>query len=178
MFIQTIMWTDKVSDANPVCINVFNEKFIVDLEKKTVSCPDCKKISSLLPPFLLHYLTCAKDIPLYNTLTAPHQLKGGAFFFRGTHELPLAKIAKKFETDPEKFLERGKKLGGEEVKFGDAAVKLYLVPKLPVIFILWKKDEEFESRVNLILDKSVEEQVNLDVLFLGLLYAIGKMLED
>lgn len=164
-------------DKKQVCIDVFNEKFIIDLEKQTIASSSQEKISPLLPLFLLHYLACAKDIPLCNTMASPHQLKGGIFFFRGAHELPLDKIAVKFGNDIEKFLEKGKKLGGEKVKFGDAAVKLYLLPRIPVIFIIWKKDEEFESQVTLVLDKSVEEQMNLDILFLGLLYAIGKILE-
>ncbi|MDD5772503.1 MAG: DUF3786 domain-containing protein [bacterium] len=160
-----------------ICVNVFNEKFTVDLEKQIITSSAQGKVSPLLPLFLLHYLACSKDIPLCNTLASPHQLKGGIFFFRGAHELPLDKIAEKFGNDLEKFLEKGKKLGGEKVKFGDAAVKLNLLPRIPVIFIIWKKDEEFESQVNLILDKSVEEQMNLDILFLGLIYAIGKILE-
>lgn len=164
-------------EKKQICVNVFNEKFIVDLEKQIIANPAREKISPLLPLFLLHYLACAKDIPLNNTPASPHQLKGGIFFFRGAHELPLNKVAEKFGNNPEKFLERGEKLGGEKVKFGDAAVKLNLLPRVPVTFIIWKKDEEFESQVNLILDKSVEEQMNLDILFLGLLYAIEKMLE-
>jgi Domain of unknown function (DUF3786) len=159
-------------------IRVYNEKFIVDVEKRLISSPDQVRKSHLLPLFLLHHLTCAKNIPLSNILVSPHQLTGGTFFFRGSHELPLPKIAEKFENNLEKFLERGKTLGGEKVDYGDAAVKLQLLPRIPLIFVLWKKDEEFESRVNLILDKSVEEQMNLDGVLLALLYAIGKMLED
>ena len=159
-------------------IRVFNERFTVDVEKKLISSPDQVLKSHLLPLFLLHHLTCAKDIPLSNILVSPHQLTGGTFFFRASHELPLPKIAEKFENNLEKFLERGKTLGGEKVDYGDAAVKLQLLPRIPLIFVLWKKDEEFESRVNLILDKSVEEQMNLDGVLLALLYAIGKMLED
>ncbi|MEW6088282.1 MAG: DUF3786 domain-containing protein [bacterium] len=161
-----------------IYIKVFNEKFVVDLEKKLIFNPGKEKISPFLPLFLLHYLVCAKDIPVSNILVSPHQLKGGIFFFRGAHELPLPKLAEKYGNDIEGFIEKGKRLGGEKSKFGDASVRLYLLPRIPVVFILWKKDEEFESRVNLILDKSVEEQMNLDILFLGFLYAINKMAED
>ena len=164
-------------DKKQVSVNVFNERFTIDLEKQIITGPAQEKVSPLLPLFLLHYLACAKDIPLYNKPVSPSQLKGGIFFFRGAHELPLDKIAEKFANNTEKFLDKGIKLGGEKVKFGDAAVKLNLLPRVPVVFILWKKDEEFESQVNLILDKSVEEQMNLDILFLGLLYAIEKLLE-
>jgi hypothetical protein len=159
-------------------ISVYNEKFIVDVDKKMISGPDQVRKSHLLPLFLLHYLACAKDIPLSNILVSPHQLTGGPFFFRASHELPLPKIAEKFENNIEKFLERGKRLGGEKVDYGDAAVKLHLLPRIPLIFVFWKKDQEFESRVNLILDKGIEEQMTLEGVLLALLYAIGKMVED
>lgn len=159
-------------------IRVMNDPFRIDVDKKVISSPDPVRKSHFLPLFLLHHLVCAKDIPLSNTLVSPHQLTGGTFFFRASHELPLPKIAAKYDNDVEKFLEKGKKLGGEKVDYGDAAVKVHLLPRVPLIFVLWKKDEEFESQVHLILDKSIEEQMSLEGVLLALLYAIGKWVED
>jgi hypothetical protein len=159
-------------------IRVMNDLFIVDVGKKVISSPDPVRKSHFLPLFLLHHLACAKDIPLSHMLVTPNQLTGGTFFFRASHELPLPKIAQKFDNNLEKFLEKGKKLGGVKVDYGDAAVKVHLLPRVPLIFVLWKKDEEFESHVHLILDKSIEEQMSLEGVMLALLYAIGKWVED
>ena len=62
--------------------------------------------------------------------------------------------------------------------FGDASVKLRLFPRIPVIFALWKRDEEFESEARIILDSSIEQQLSLYGVFLAILYSIGKMLSD
>jgi hypothetical protein len=159
-------------------IRVMNDLFIVDVGKKVISSPDPVRKSHFLPLFLLHHLACAKDIPLSHMLVTPNQLTGGTFFFRASHELPLPKIAQKFDNNLEKFLEKGKNLGGVKVDYGDAAVKVHLLPRVPLIFVLWKKDEEFESHVHLILDKSIEEQMSLEGVMLALLYAIGKWVED
>jgi hypothetical protein len=159
-------------------IRVMNDQFRIDVDKKVIFSPDPVRKSHFLPLFLLHHLTYAKDIPLSNMPVSPNQLTGGTFFFRASHELPLPKIAAKFDNNLEKFLEKGKKLGGELVDYGDAAVKVHLLPRVPLIFVLWKKDEEFESQVHLILDKSIEEQMSLEGVLLALLYAIGKWVED
>lgn len=159
-------------------IRVLNDRFTVDMGKKAISSPDVARRSHLLTLFLLHHLANAKDLPLSNMLVTPNQLTGGNFYFRASHELPLPKIAEKFGSNVEKFLEKGKRLGGEPVAYGDAAVKVQLLPRAPLIFVLWKKDEEFESQVHLMLDKSIEEQMSLEGLMLALLYAIGKWVED
>ena len=111
----------------------------------------------------------------YACLTEP--VDGRHFFFRASHELPLPKIAEKFDNNLEKFLEKGKKLGGEKVDYGDAAIKLDLLPRVPLIFVLWKKDEEFESQVHLFWTRARGADEPGGVL-LALLYAIGKWVED
>jgi len=165
-------------DNRTFAIRVMNDRWVVDLDRKAITSPDPVRKSHFLPLFLLHHLASARDIPLSNVLVTPHQLTGGTFFFRASHELPLPKIAKKFDNHIREFLEKGKKLGGEPVDYGDAAVKVHLLPRVPLIFVLWKKDEEFESQVHLMLDKSIEEQMSLEGILLALLYAIGKWVEE
>lgn len=159
-------------------INVFNKRYVVDVKKRLIAEPENTKKSGLLDEILLHYLSHAQDVPLSNNLISPNQLTDGSFFFRASHELPLPKIANKFGSDLDKFIEKGLQLGGERADFGDAAVRLRLFPRVPFIFALWKKDEEFDSEVRVILDSSVEQHMSLYGVFLALLYSIGKMLAD
>ncbi|MBW6485954.1 MAG: DUF3786 domain-containing protein [Syntrophobacterales bacterium] len=159
-------------------INVFNKRYVVDVKKRLIVEPENTKKSGLLDEILLHYLSHAQDVPLSNNLISPNQLTDGSFFFRASHELPLPKLADKYGSDPNKFIEKGLQLGGERADFGDAAVRLRLFPRVPLIFALWKKDEEFDSEVRVILDSSVEQQMSLYGVFLALLYSIGRMLAD
>lgn len=165
-------------DNGTFAINVLNKRYLVDVRKRSIVEPENTKKSGLLDEILLHHLSHATDVPLSNNLISPTQLTDGSFFFRGGHELPLPKIAAKFGSDPNKFIEKGLQLGGEKMDFGDAAVRLKLFPRVPVIFALWKKDEEFDSEVRVILDGSIEQQMSLYGVFLALLYCIGKMLAD
>lgn len=159
-------------------IDVFKKGYLVDLSKRSIINPEDTKRSGLINEIILHHLAHASDVPLSNILVAPNQLTDGSFFFRGSHQLPLAKITEKFDDDLDKFIEKGLQLGGEKTDLGDAAIKLPFFPRVPIIFALWKKDEEFDGEARIILDKSIEKQMSLYGVFLSLLYAIGKMAED
>jgi hypothetical protein len=114
---------------------------------------------------ILWYMTAVRDIPLSGTLVQPVNLKGGQIFFRGTHVLPVDKLAMRYGSDREGFLKRGKALGGKTINYGDASVKLFPFPRIPVVIILWLEDEEFPPRVDLLFDSSCEFHLALDILW-------------
>ncbi len=114
---------------------------------------------------ILYYLVSAKDIPLTGKLVRPDNLKGGQLFSRGTHVLPLNELAEKFGDDIEGFLQKSKALGAEQRQYGDASVELLPLPGIPVTLILWKGDDEFPARSDLLFDSSSEFQASIDILW-------------
>lgn len=112
---------------------------------------------------LLWYLVSAKDIPCTGRLTRIEHIKGGEAFSRGSHVLPLGKLAGKYGNNKDGFIEKGKRLGGEVQNYGDAAVRLYPFPRVPVVLTLWLADEEFPARADLLLDSSCDLQLPPDI---------------
>jgi hypothetical protein len=113
----------------------------------------------------LWYLINVKDISLSGKLIKPNNIKGGEMFFRGSHALPLDNVAKIYGDDKEAFIEKGVELCAEVLNYGDASINLLPVPRIPVILILWLKDEEFPSRADLLLDSTCELQLPLDIIW-------------
>lgn len=111
------------------------------------------------------YLTSAKDIPLYARLVKPDNLKGGHHFFRGSHVMPLNGVAGKYACDAKGFMMKGAQFGGTPVQYGDAAFVLLPFPRIPVTIILWTADEEFDARVELLLDATCELHVPIDIIW-------------
>ncbi len=111
------------------------------------------------------YLTSAMDVPLTERLVKPVSFKGGNIFFRGTHVLPLDKLALKYGNDKAGFLKRGADLGGRQMNYGDASVKLFPFPRLPVVIILWEEDDEFPPRADILFDSTCEFHLALDILW-------------
>ncbi len=110
---------------------------------------------------VLWYLTSAKEIPPTGRLIRPLDVKGGQRFFSGTHLLPLDRIEERYGRDKVAFVQQGLQFGAEIVRMGDAAVRLYPLPRVPVTVILWLQDEEYPSRATLFFDSTVDFQISL-----------------
>ena len=114
---------------------------------------------------LLWYLVDAKEVPCTEKLTKIEDIKDGLIFSRGSHTLPLGKLAAKYGTDKEGFIKRGKDLGGETLDFGDASLRLLSFPRIPITLVLWLADEEFPARSDLMLDSSCDLHLATDMVW-------------
>jgi hypothetical protein len=152
-------------------LRAFCTDFSVSPEEKVIKSltPIGETIITKYSYFFIHsclwYLINAKDIPHTGRLIKPNNIKGGEMFFRGSHALPLDNVAKRYGNDKESFIKRGKELCAEVLNHGDASLKLFPMPRIPVILILWLKDEEFPSRADLLLDSTCELQLPLDIIW-------------
>ncbi len=113
----------------------------------------------------LWYLAGAKEIACTERPVKLQDIPGGDAFTRGSHVLPLEPVPAKYGRDKAGFLEKGTSLGGEPVRLGDAAVRLYPLPRVPVIVSLWLEDEEFPARVDLLLDSTCCLQLQPDIIW-------------
>ena len=114
---------------------------------------------------VLWYLIQAKDIPLSGELTNPAMMNGGLIFAKGTHVLPLDKMANKYGNDVQGFLRRGTEFGGERLDYGDACLRLLPFPKVPVVLLLWQNDEEFPARADLLFDATCSAHLPVDIIW-------------
>ncbi|MBI4650632.1 DUF3786 domain-containing protein [Candidatus Desantisbacteria bacterium] len=113
----------------------------------------------------LLYLAECKDLCPTGKYQALHEIKGGQFFFRGSHELPLARLAGKFGKDADAFYKKGVSLGGIKAPYGDMSILLYPFPKIPLVYIFWKEDDEFPARITLLFDETAEKHLLLEGLW-------------
>jgi hypothetical protein len=75
------------------------------------------------------------------------------------------------------FLARGKLLGGEPLKHGNASVGLWPFPRVPVSLILWKGDAEFKSSCSLLFDSTCPAHLAPDVAWATAMLSVQMMLE-
>ena len=114
---------------------------------------------------VLVYLTDAKDIKPTHTWVSEKDLMGGATFFRGLHHLPVEELETLYGRDPDAFLKAGKGLGGSEILYGDKGFALGVFPRVPLAYVLWKEDEEFAPRVNVLFDSTIQSHLPLDIIW-------------
>ncbi|MGE5809133.1 MAG: DUF3786 domain-containing protein [Nitrospirota bacterium] len=114
---------------------------------------------------ILWYLVSVKDVACTGTPVKLENIPGGDIFTRGSHILPLDKVAQKYGRDKSGFIGKGKRLGGEIVTGGDASIRLLPLPRIPVVMTLWLEDEEFPPRVDLFFDTTCSMQMPVDMLW-------------
>jgi hypothetical protein len=135
-----------------------------------------KDLGHLSRVSILFYLIYAKDLPVSGRLVKPALLPGGEIYVRGAHALPLHRIAEEFAEDPERFLDKGNRLGGLESEHGDVSLTLFPFPKLPVLLALWRQDDEFPSGCTLLFDSTCELHFPSDVLWATAMMTVQMML--
>jgi hypothetical protein len=152
-------------------VRSFGMDFLVAPKDRTISsaAPESdvllKRLGYFFKLSILWYLVSAKDIACTGRLVKLQNVKGGEIFTKGSHILPLDKVAQKFGKDKEGFLKKGTGLGGEAVKYGDASVKLYPFPRVAAVLMLWLEDEEFPARADLMFDSTCGIQLATDIIW-------------
>lgn len=119
----------------------------------------------LFPLAVLWYLVQAKDMAPTGRLVRLEDISGGGIFAKGSHVLPLDKLAERYGNDREGFLKAGAAAGGESVRLADAAVRLAPLPRVPVTVTLWLGDEEFPARAGMLFDSTCSLQLPTDILW-------------
>lgn len=153
--------------ANCYTITFLNQQYHVGVEKRQIFLPDADESSSA--PFLeqlciLAYLLDAKDMPLSNKIVNAKVLPGGAFFFRGIHDLPTAKLAATFGGQPAKLYDVMDQLNGKRCDYGDASIEFLVLPRVPLTVVIWAEDDEFAARASILFDQTAAEHMPLDAL--------------
>ena len=127
---------------------------------------------------ILKYLIHSTNLPLSGQLVRPSDLPGGDIFVRGTHVLPLNKMADRYGNDIDGFVTTGRRLGGTRCDYGDMSIRLLPFPRVPVVIIVWSGDQEFPPKSSLLLDSSCVSQIPVDIVWSTAMMAIEMMLAD
>lgn len=130
--------------------------------------------NALLELLVLVYLLQVKPGWLSNEKIAVQDLKD-AQFFQGPHELKTHLLIQKFGHDLAGFRRAAENLGGIRLSMADIAYKLRPFPKIPLFFLLWQGDEEFEPRVSVLFDRSIDDYLSADAIW-GLVNLVSKLL--
>jgi hypothetical protein len=88
-----------------------------------------------------------------------------AHFFQGPHALLVDPLIKRYGRDLEDFKNTAEFLEGRPVDMADAAYQLLPFPRVPVYYLFWQGDDEFDPRISVLFDRSIEEVFSADVIW-------------
>jgi len=169
-----------LAERDSFAIFLLNREYLVDLALGTVrdlaGSVDAPSAGYLEQLCILSYLVNARDLPPANTLVSVERLDPGGFFFRGSHTLATEKLAEVFGSDPHLLHKVGQVLNAVSQTFGDASIKLSVLPRISLIVIVWRTDDEFSARASILFDRSASIQLPLDVLFAAAKWTIDTVI--
>ena len=168
-----------LTDPERYVIKLLNTEYIVNLTAQQIfsTQPSSQPAEFLEQLCLLAYLINARELPLADKLVSAESLPGGAFFFRGPHTLPTRKLEETFGSKPDLLYEASAHLNAKQCDFGDASVKLFVLPRVPLTFVIWVADEEFPARASILFDETAGSHLLLDALLAAANLAVDALVK-
>jgi len=128
---------------------------------------------------LLHYLITASGAPPTGRMITFKHVPGGAFYYPAFARRTTGLLLKVFGERLESWLEAADRLGWGSAPFGDAAVEIGALPRVSVIFVLWRGDEEFPPEGNVLFDENITQYLPVeDITVLCNMIAVKMVRED
>ncbi len=106
------------------------------------------------------YLAHARAVPPANRWVPYRELKDGLFYTKSFQDTVEDRLLHRFARDLEGLRESGLALGGRLVEQGDLGMVIPTFPRVPLLFILWRGDEEFEPSARILFDASATSYLN------------------
>lgn len=111
---------------------------------------------------LLHYLITATGVPVSEEWITFREVPSGSFYYASFVKRAVVPLLKCFGERPSLLKEVSKTVGQVLDAPGDIALKVFGLPRVPVVLSLWKGDEEFPPEANLYLDQSVSSYLSTE----------------
>jgi len=118
----------------------------------------------LLETLCLVYLVNVGPESQSHDMVSVHDLKD-AQFFKGPHELKTRPFLERYGTDLDGFARAAECFGGKPLELADVAYRVLPFPKVPIFYLLWKGDDEFEPSLSILFDRSIEHHLSADAIW-------------
>ncbi len=107
--------------------------------------------------FILHRYSVSQEEKETGHLITFKQIYGGDLYYKTYENNVLKLLEREFSDDIDVLIETAKILGGTEVRVEDydIAIKIYILPLIPVYLVIDLGDEEFPPLINLFYDSSI-----------------------
>jgi len=154
------------------------EVILVDRDARCLKRPSQSRWEKVSYPLMellfMVYLLNVGPEPLTHDLVSVQEMKT-AHFFQGPHALDVTCLIERYSDDLDGFQRAAESLGGEKQNLADAAFRIPAFPKAPLFYLLWAGDDEFEARISVLFDRSVEEHLSADAIW-GLVHLVSDAL--
>ncbi len=151
---------NKSTGGRQVIFPYLNRRYVLNIDGETIAFEeDAGKPTLPEQVLMLHYLLKAKTIPFSGELITFREVPSGIFYYQAFFKRAIAPLAKGFGSHSS-LLDRVADLIGEIVpSHADRALKIVVLPRIPVILSVWEEDEEFPAEGNVYFDTTISSHL-------------------
>lgn len=102
---------------------------------------------------LLHYLSRATGVNLSASWISFKELQGGGIYIEPFQKRAVIPFVKNFGARFTDFSRAAEKLGGVKAGHGDLSYVIHVLPRVPLLYIIWQGDEEFPANGTILFDQ-------------------------
>lgn len=111
---------------------------------------------------IMSYLMRCTNSGLAKKWVPFRELEGVGHAYDGFSLLGVNKLVEFFGDNGDLFLKAGDKLGAKKYSAGDIGLEIDIFPNVPVVLILWLKDEEFKADASILFDYSSTKELHVE----------------
>jgi hypothetical protein len=149
-----------------VIIEYLNQSYVMAIPGMDISLRDspgrCEHIDLTDRILMLHYLITAKGSSPTGKVIGLRQVPGGSCEHAGFSREVLTPLLDHFGKEPERLVGAAARLGGSRANYGSVAVSIKAFPRVSVIIVLWRGDDEFPPNANILFDSSVTHYLSTE----------------
>lgn len=111
---------------------------------------------------ILYYYSSSKNSSPAGKWVSFSELADGQFYNAAFQGYTSNKLLQHFEMDYEGFENRCRELHGEKTSFGDAAFRFQILPRIALLAVYWKGDDEFSPSYKILFEDIADHHLPTD----------------
>jgi hypothetical protein len=135
-----------------------------------------------LPPIhqamILYYFYSSKGSPPAGGWISFSELADGQFYNSAFQGYTSKKLLQYFDSDYQTFEDRCLALGGEKTSFGEGAFRFQILPRIAILAVYWRGDDEFPPSYKILFEDTVDYHLPTDACAILASMLTGKLIAE
>jgi hypothetical protein len=111
---------------------------------------------------ILHYLVKSEGLPLSGKWINFKQVPSGSIYYPAFVKRSQKPLCDFFSERLDLLERAAPTLGGEKTDYGDRAVIIPALPRVPVVLVFWSGDEEFQPEAHILFDSNISSYLSTE----------------
>ncbi len=126
------------------------------------SWPEDQVLPEIQQALLLYYFNTSDGFPVSGEWISFSELPSGRFYAQAFQGYTGQELARHFQDNQEGFMQAAESRGGARQAMGDVSFAFQALPRVPVLVIFWRGDEDFPSSFQVLFDASASHYLPTD----------------